>query len=212
MTARGKFITFEGSEGVGKSSNLQCAYDFLCAQSIDVVLTREPGGTPLAEKIRELLLAKSAEPMSHLTELLLVFAARAQHLEQVIEPALAKGQWVLCDRFTDATIAYQGCGRQLPLAVIEQLKILVHQHLQPDLTVLLDIDVRVGLERARGRGELDRFESEAIEFFERVRGGYLELARNEPERYAVVDAAPALEDVQTAVKTHLAALIEVESE
>lgn len=199
----GRFITLEGGEGVGKSSNLAFIHEYLTGCGQSVVVTREPGGTPLAEKVRELLLQKSAEPMSALAELLLVFAARAQHLERVIRPALVRGDWVLCDRFTDATFAYQGCGRRLNQQVIAQLRDLVHPDLQPDLTILLDIDIAEGLARARERGEPDRIESEQRSFFEAVRSGYLAMAAEEPRRFAVVDASPPLETVQQAIREHL---------
>lgn len=203
----GKFITLEGGEGVGKSTNLAFIHDYLVARGCTVVLTREPGGTPLAEKLRALLLEKSAEPMSDLTELLLIFAARAQHLERVIQPALLRGDWVLCDRFTDATYAYQSYGRGLDKGVIAELERLVHPTLKPDLTVLLDIDIDIGLARARERGELDRIESEERSFFEAVREGYRALAEEEPERFAVVDASPELRFVQDAIESHIDALI-----
>lgn len=203
----GRFITLEGGEGVGKSTNLNFIHDYLLGRGYSVVLTREPGGTPLAEKLRALLLEKSAETMSDLTELLLVFAARAQHLEQVIRPALARGDWVLCDRFTDATYAYQGYGRGLDRGLISRLEQLVHPVLQPDLTLLLDIDIDVGLARARERGELDRIESEQRAFFEAVREGYLALAAREPTRFAIVDASPQLGVVQAAIQGHIEALI-----
>lgn len=203
----GKFITLEGGEGVGKSTNLAFIHDYLVARGCTVVLTREPGGTPLAEKLRALLLEKSAEPMSDLTELLLIFAARAQHLERVIQPALLRGDWVLCDRFTDATYAYQSYGRGLDKGVIAELERLVHPTLKPDLTVLLDIDIDIGLARARERGELDRIESEERSFFEAIREGYRALAEEEPERFAVVDASPELRFVQDAIESHIDALI-----
>ncbi len=164
-----KFLTLEGTEGVGKTTNLEFIQGWLNGQGIEHIVTREPGGTPLAEEIRELLLSKRDEKVDPIAELLLVFAARAQHLNSVIKPALESGVWVLCDRFTDATYAYQGFGRNLPITVIEQLEDMVQQQLRPDLTIILDIDVCVGLERARARAELDRFEEEQQEFFERVR-------------------------------------------
>lgn len=204
----GRFITLEGGEGVGKSTNLAFIHDQLIARGYTVVLTREPGGTPLAEKLRTLLLEKSAEAMCDLTELLLIFAARAQHLEQVIQPALSRGDWVLCDRFTDATYAYQGYGRGMDKGLIAQLEQLVHPALCPDLTLLLDIDIDVGLARARERGELDRIESEQRQFFEAVRRGYLSLAEQDPQRFAVIDASPRLDQVQMAIKDRVDRLIE----
>ncbi|QQD19881.1 dTMP kinase [Spongiibacter nanhainus] len=196
MSHRGKFITVEGSEGVGKSTNLDFVARQLQAAGIDFVVTREPGGTPLAEDIRQLLLTPRDEAMSELTELLLVFAARAQHLSEKIEPALAAGNWVLCDRFTDATFAYQGGGRQMSDVVIGQLQSLVQGDLRPDLTLLLDAPVEVGMQRASRRGDLDRFEREELDFFERVRQAYLSQVEREPGRFAVIDASQSLTSVQ----------------
>jgi len=192
----GRFITVEGTEGVGKSTNLAFIREWLEARGHRVLVTREPGGTPLAEEIRGLLLSPREEPVAPSAELLLVFAARAQHLEEVIKPALAEGTWVLCDRFTDSTYAYQGGGRGFDQSVIAQLEILVQGHLRPDLTVLLDIDVEQGLSRAGERSAPDRFEREAVEFFERVRAAYRNLAKRTPQRYAVVDAGQPLSQVQ----------------
>ncbi len=200
---RGKFITLEGSEGVGKSSNFQFIEEFLQSKNIEVVTTREPGGTPLAESIREVILSPREENMCDLTELLLVFAARAQHISQVILPALKRGAWVLSDRFTDSTYAYQGFGRGLSVDVISQLEKLVQKELRPDLTFVLDVDVSLGLERAMNRGALDRIEAEKIDFFENVRQGYLTLAKHDPKRYIVVDASPSLEEVQSAIEVEL---------
>lgn len=199
QTVSGKFITVEGVEGVGKSTNIAHLRRIFDANDIDYIVTREPGGTPLAEKIRGLLLAIDEEPLVAMAELLLVFAARAQHTETLIKPALAAGQWVLCDRYTDATFAYQGAGRGLNLAAIATLQELVQESLRPDLTIILDLDPEVGMQRASERGELDRFEMEKLEFFNRVRQGYLEIAAREPERCAVVDAAQALADVEVAL-------------
>ena len=193
---RGKFLTIEGTEGVGKSTNLAFVRDWLQAKGIEVVVTREPGGTPLAEEIRSLLLAKRDESVDETAELLLVFAARAQHIAQVIQPALARGAWVLSDRFTDATFAYQGGGRGLSTETIAQLEQLVQGDLRPDLTLILDIDVELGLNRARQRGELDRFESETMVFFQRVRSAYRARAEQAPSRYALVDAGQELVAVQ----------------
>ncbi|MES2674081.1 MAG: dTMP kinase [Pseudomonadota bacterium] len=194
---RGRFLTIEGTEGVGKSTNLTYVQNWLNQRGIEVVVSREPGGTPFAEEIRALLLARRDEAVDETAELLLIFAARAQHLQQVIKPALARGAWVLCDRFTDATYAYQGGGRGLSLATIAQLEELVQGELRPDLTLILDIDVELGLARARERGELDRFESETIAFFERVRSAYRARVQTAPEHYAVINAGQALVDVQT---------------
>lgn len=193
---RGKFLTIEGTEGVGKSTNLAFVSDWLRARGIEVIVTREPGGTPLAEEIRSLLLSKREEQVDETAELLLVFAARAQHLAQVIEPALVRGSWVLSDRFADATYAYQGGGRGLSVQTIAQLEELVQGGLQPDLTLILDIDVEQGLNRARQRGELDRFESETLVFFERVRTAYRQRAEQAPERYVVINAGQELSAVQ----------------
>lgn len=204
---RGKFLTIEGTEGVGKSTNLAFVRDWLQAKGIEVVVTREPGGTPLAEEIRSLLLAKRNESVNETAELLLVFAARAQHIAQVIQPALARGAWVLSDRFTDATFAYQGGGRGLSTETIVQLEHLVQGDLRPDLTLVLDIDVELGLNRARQRGELDRFESETMAFFERVRSAYRTRAEQAPSRYALVDASQELVAVQADISSILAALV-----
>lgn len=205
--ACGKFLTLEGTEGVGKSTNLAYVRDWLQAREIEVVVTREPGGTPLAEEIRALLLTRRAETVDQTAELLLVFAARAQHLQQVIKPALARGAWVLCDRFTDATYAYQGGGRGLDISVIAQLEQLVQGGLRPDLTLILDIDVELGLARARQRAELDRFESEEVAFFERVRKAYRQLAEAAPTRYALVNAGQELVAVQRDIDVVLQKLL-----
>ncbi len=196
---RGKFITLEGGEGVGKTTNLNFIKDYLKQHAISVVVTREPGGTVLAEKIRHLLLDKDSEAISEHAELLMIFAARAQHIKHVIEPALAKGAWVLCDRFTDATYAYQGGGRNMRVSTIEWLENLVQGNLRPDLTVLLDAPVEIGIERARERGAFDRFESEKISFFEQVRRAYLLQAELHPERIKLIKANQSLADVQRAL-------------
>jgi dTMP kinase len=191
-----KFITVEGSEGVGKSSNLAFIEDYLRNAGIDIVRTREPGGTPLGEAVRELLLDARQSAMCDDTELLLMFAARAQHLAEVIRPALAAGQWVLCDRFTDATYAYQGGGRGVPMERIRVLEEWVQSELRPDHTLLLDMPVADGLQRAGARSVPDRFEQEQHAFFERVRDTYLMRAQAEPGRIHVIDASPALDKVQ----------------
>ena len=196
---RGKFITLEGGEGVGKTTNLTFIKDYLQQHNINVVVTREPGGTVLAEKIRHLLLDKDSELISEQAELLLIFAARAQHIKHVIEPALTQGAWVLCDRFTDATYAYQGGGRNMRISTIEWLESLVQGNLRPDLTLLLDAPVDVGMERTRKRGAFDRFESEKISFFEHVRRAYLLQAELYPERIKVIKANQPLSDVQRAI-------------
>jgi len=196
MTSRGLFITVEGGEGVGKSTNISFLEEHLRGNGVDLVLTREPGGTPLAENIRGLLLEASDEPVAEITELLLMFAARAQHIQQFIEPNLAAGKWVLCDRFTDATYAYQSGGRQMEARNVQQLEQLVQGELRPDYTLLFDAPVEVGMERARGRGTLDRFEREQLDFFQRVRKTYLQLAQESSGRFRVIDASLPLDEVQ----------------
>lgn len=203
----GKFITIEGTEGVGKSTNLGFVRDWLSARGKHVVVTREPGGTPLAEEIRHLLLSNRDETVFPLTELLMIFAARAQHLEEVVKPALAQGHWVLCDRFTDSTYAYQGGGRGFDQAQIRQLETLVQGELRPHMTLILDIDIELGLQRARQRSEPDRFEGETIAFFERVRGVYQQLAAHAPERYTLVDAGQPLAAVQGDIEKVLLELL-----
>jgi len=200
---KGKFITLEGVEGVGKSTNIAFIESFLSAQGIEYIKTREPGGTPLAESIRELLLQKRDEPFDSTAELLLIFAARAQHLQQTIIPALKKGIWVLSDRFTDATYAYQGGGRQLSRQTIAVLEEMVQGSLRPDLTIILDLPVEIGLQRAAARSDQDRFESERVDFFQRVRSSYLERAKQRPGHYAVIDASVSLADVQQAIRAAL---------
>ncbi|MDH0730427.1 dTMP kinase [Pseudomonas sichuanensis] len=204
----GLFITLEGPEGAGKSTNRDYLAARLREQGVDVVMTREPGGTPLAERIRELLLAPSDEPMAADTELLLMFAARAQHLAEVIRPALARGAVVLCDRFTDATYAYQGGGRGLSVERIAILESFVQGELRPDLTLVFDLPVEVGLARAAARGRLDRFEQEGQAFFEAVRQAYLQRAAQQPQRYSLLDAAQPLEAVQRAIDALLPGLLE----
>lgn len=203
----GLFITLEGVEGVGKTTNMAFMCDYLQRAQLDLLCTREPGGTPLAEEVRQLLLRERAETVHAQAELLLIFAARAQHLHGVILPALAAGRWVLSDRFTDATYAYQGGGRQLPLAVIQQLEDLVQGGRQPDKTFFLDLDVDKGLARAQGRGAPDRFEKESRDFFERVRQAYWQRIRQQPERFAVIDASVGLEEVQEQIAAELGKLL-----
>jgi dTMP kinase len=186
---RGKFITMEGGEGGGKSTMMERVARWLEDSGHSVVRTREPGGTELAEKLREVLLDRKNSSLSGQAELLLLFAARSQHLDELIRPSLHRGDWVLCDRFTDATWAYQGGGRGLPLEDIETLETLVHGDLQPDLTVLLDLPVEQGMERAGKRSLADRFEQESMAFFQRVRAAYLERAARSPERFVVIDAS-----------------------
>lgn len=192
----GKFITVEGVEGVGKTTNMAFIQSWLERQGIDQITTREPGGTPLAEDIRELLLSSRDEAVNENTELLLMFAARAQHLAEVIVPALERGQWVLCDRFTDATYAYQGGGRGVAMEKIALLENLVQEQLRPDLTLILDAPVAQGLERASKRSQPDRFEQEKLDFFEQVRECYLSRAKKIPRQYRIVDAFQSLAQVQ----------------
>lgn len=201
MTA--KFITIEGTEGVGKTTNIAFIKNWLRAKNIDFNTTREPGGTPLAEEIREILLAPRNESMAAAAELLLMFAGRAQHLNQVILPTLKSGRWVICDRFTDATYAYQGFGRGMDHDLIESLETLVQGDLRPDFTLILDIPVKLGLQRAGKRSSPDRFEQEEIVFFERVREGYLTLAKRHPQRYHVIDASDSIDNVQSDIASAL---------
>lgn|SRR5512138_1691691 len=201
---RGKFITIEGGEGVGKSTQIGALREWLSEQGLEIVLTREPGGTPRAERIRAILLEPSEETMPPACELLLMFAARSTHVENVIKPALARGAWVLCDRFTDATYAYQGGGREFDRDLIATLERAVLGPLRPDLTLLLDAPVDVGTARARSRnqasGRTDRFELEQSGFFERVRAAYLDRARQEPNRFAIIDATGSREAVAAAIR------------
>jgi dTMP kinase len=193
---RGRFITIEGTEGVGKTTNIEYIKQWLDTNHISFVSTREPGGTPLAEEIRELLLANREEKVCRKAELLMMFAGRAQHIDQVIEPQLAAGNWVLCDRFTDATYAYQGAGREMGSELIASLETMVQASMRPDLTLVLDVPVELGLERAGKRSEPDRFELEKTDFFNRVRNAYLSMAEQNPQRYKIIDASKTLEVVQ----------------
>ena len=208
MTA-GRFITLEGIEGAGKSTVARLVCDWLTARSIGVRLTREPGGTPLAERVRQVVLERGEETLTPVTETLLVFSARAIHLENLIRPTLARGEWVVCDRFTDATRAYQGSGRGVDAGWIDALATVVHGDLRPDCTLLLDLPPAVGLERARRRSGVaaDRFEAETEAFFTRVRDGYLDIARREPTRMHVINAALELEQVETQVVRVLEGLV-----
>jgi dTMP kinase len=201
---RGAFITLEGTEGVGKSSCLTIIGDLLKASGHDAVLTREPGGTPLGEGIRDWILNGDRGALSAEVEALLMFAARALHVNAVVEPALAAGRWVVSDRFTDATMAYQGGGRGADRALLEHLAAVVQGSLLPDLTLLLDAPVDVGLARISGRVH-DHFEREGRAFFERVRSTYLDLARREPKRIKVVDASVPLDQLQRQIATELLA-------
>lgn len=191
----GQFISIEGLEGAGKSTQADVLVAWLKAKGVEVIRTREPGGTPIAEAIRNLVLAHHSEKMDATTELLMVFAARKQHVEALIRPALAAGKWVVSDRFTDATYAYQGGGRQIPEADIKQVEHLALGGFKPDLTVWFDCDADVGLSRARARAALDRIESEAIDFFQRCRQAYRRREQEDPNRFLTIDANPSKETV-----------------
>jgi dTMP kinase len=199
----GRFITIEGIEGVGKSTNVNFVADYFRASGATVVITREPGGTEIGERIRELILMTPGEGLSDLGELLLMFAARAEHLAGLIRPALARGDTVVCDRFTDATFAYQGGGRGLNMAVIAALRDMVQGELRPDLTLLLDAPTEVSVERIVGRKWLDRFEQERADFFGRVRQAYLRIAEQDPGRVRIIDASKSLHEVQQAISDAL---------
>lgn len=204
--ARGKFITVEGIEGAGKTTQLKIAAEFLQTHGVNVLCTREPGGTPLGEAVRNLLLHDASLAVGAATELLLLFAARAEHLERVITPALNAGTWVLCDRFSDASYAYQGGGRGVAQARITALEDWVQENMRPDLTLLFDVPVEQGLARAKGRNiedQADRFERETLAFFQRVRAAYLQLAREHPARYRVIDASHPQDTVSVAVRSFL---------
>jgi dTMP kinase len=209
MATRGRFITLEGIEGAGKTTAARIVIEWLGKRNISTRLTREPGGTPLAERVRHIVLEHGAERLTPSAELLLMFAARSIHLENLIQPALEAGVWVVCDRFTDATRAYQGSGRGVDSELIETLAREVQGGLQPDCTLLLDLPVKIGLARARARSgaAADRFEAETESFFERVRAGYLALAHAEPERVHVVDAAAELPAVERRIGAVLERLV-----
>jgi dTMP kinase len=200
MAKRGRFITLEGGEASGKSTNLKLMASWLNSQKISHVITHEPGGTPFAEKIRNLLLhTESSDPIAENTELLLMFASRAQHVKSVIEPALARGDWVVCSRFSDSSYAYQGGGRGIDVKKISALEAFTHPDLQPDLTILLDLPVEVAFERSKKRASADRIEKESQQFFERVRAGFLSRAAAHPERFQIIDATQPLEQVSQEV-------------
>ncbi len=205
---RGKFITVEGIEGVGKSTNIEFLSSIIEAKGFSVLRTREPGGTPMAERIRQMLLAHDEEPLPDIAESLLFFAARALHVNNTIQPALAAGTWVVCDRFTDASRAYQGHGRGLGLERINLMADWVHKDLQPDLTLLLDAPPEIAMDRAEKRGEADRLDSEEVDFYQRVRDGYLGLAAAEPDRIAVLDASQELSSVQAAIAVEINRLLD----
>ena len=199
----GKFITFEGVDGAGKSTHLAWFADALRQRGLDVVITREPGGTPLGEQLRKILLN---QPMSSGTEALLMFAARLEHIEQVIKPALRAGKWVISDRFSDASFAYQGGGRGLDWDKLSQLEQWVHPDLQPDLTLFFDVPIEVARQRLANNVSLDRFEQEQADFFERVRAGYHKRVRENPQRYAVIDAAQSMDKVKHKLEVILASI------
>ena len=193
---RGLFITFEGTDGLGKSTNLSYFSDLAQKQGISVEISREPGGTPLGEEIRKMLIDSSVESMNSMTELLLILAARASHIKSKIQPALTAGKWFLCDRFSDATYAYQGGGRKIDKHVIMQLEKLTNAGLTPDFTFLFDAPPEVGLSRASNRGKPDRFEKEEIDFYRRVRSAYLELVQKNPEHRLLIDATQSIPSIQ----------------
>ena len=205
----GLFITLEGVEGAGKSTALRGMTARLQKLGIEYIVTREPGVTLYAEKIRQLLLLREVEELHPDAELLLYFAGRAQHLARIIRPALSAGKWVICDRFTDATYAYQGYGRGLSLAKISQLETLVQGDLRPDYTLLFDLPPEIGMERVRGTRELDRIEQETTDFFTKVRNGYLEMTKKEPKRYRVINAALSEDEVQKQLTTVMTAILAV---
>ena len=203
---KARFITLEGGEGMGKTTNLAFIKECLERHGQRVIVTREPGGTPVGEKIRAIFLGEG--DVSPESELLLVFAARAQHLRDIIEPALTSGAWVLCDRFTDASYAYQGGGRQVNPQLILRLEEMVQKGRKPDLTILFDAPVEVGMARAKRRGGSDRMETEDLKFHERVRMAYLQLAEQNPMRIKIIDASRSLEEVQASIAHHLTSLFE----
>ena len=196
----GKFITIEGTEGAGKSTNLSSIEKVLNDFDISYIVTREPGGTAVGEELRSVLLKNESINISGQTELLLMFASRMQHINDVIKPALKLNKWVICDRFTDASYAYQGYGRQLNLSFISSLENLVHPDVQPDLTLILDVPVNIAMGRVHNRGNLDRFEKEDVAFFNRVRAGYKEIAKNNIDRCRETDASKDLAEVQALVQ------------
>lgn len=206
--ARGKFITVEGIEGVGKSTNIAVLVERIRAAGHEVLTTREPGGTPFAEDIRDILMNRGDEPVPEIAEVLLMFAARSFNVSNVIVPALEAGTWVVCDRFTDSTRAYQGGGRGIPMATIDRIADWVHGDTWPDLTILLDAPVSIGMARAGSRSEPDRFEQEQHEFFERVRECYLQLADAEPGRFTVIDTTRSIAHVSADVVTVVERLLD----
>ena len=208
ITSPGLFITVEGVEGAGKSTNIAYIISYLEQAGIEVIHTREPGGTPFAESVRELLLAPREENVDEVAELLLMFAARAQHMKSLIQPALAEGKWVVCDRFTDATYAYQGAGRELGFDIVAKLEQLVQKEFRPDRTFYLDLTVEQGMQRVVSRGEKDRFELEQSQFFERVRNAYLSMVEQQAERFILIDSSQKLDKVQLDIKHKLDLLMQ----
>ena len=200
---KGLFITLEGIEGAGKSTVVDFIADFLSKEGHDVIKTREPGGTIIGEQIREILLKNENYTLTYNTELLLVFSARAQHIQEVILPALSSGKIILCDRFTDASYAYQGGGRGIDASRINLLEKWVQGDLRPNLTLLFDLDVSIGMQRTKKRSDADRFEREEINFFEKIRNTYLERAKNEPQRFRIINSASSLESVKEQIITIL---------
>lgn len=207
MAQRGKLITLEGTEGAGKTTAADFLENALIQSGISIVRTREPGGTPLAESIRQVLMADHGAPMPAMSELLLMFAGRASHLQQTIEPALAAGQWVLCDRFTDASYAYQGAGRGIGISEVAMLEDLVQGTLRPDRVLWFDLSIETGLSRTRGRKENNRFDDEAVSFHETVRTAYRQRAEKYPDRYVRIDAETDPADVQHQLWTALRELL-----
>lgn len=201
--SKGMFISLEGSEGVGKTTSLNFINQYVESLGHQVLLTREPGGTPMAEELRNILLSEREEKIESDTELLLMFAARCQHVNQVIKPALESGFWVICDRFVDASYAYQGGGRELGFERIQQLEDWCLGGFKPDLTLLLDMSVEEGIARTKKRGKADRFETEKMAFYQKIRDAYLKRADQDPQRMVVIDAAPAVSEVQASLKAVL---------
>jgi dTMP kinase len=207
MIVKGRFISLEGIEGSGKSTQLSLVIDYLQSKNIEVVSTREPGGTLVSERIRDVLLDNNLPRMHMDTELLLMFAARVEHVKTIIEPALDSGKWVVCDRFYDATYAYQGYGRQIDLKRIDVLKDFSIGELAPDLTLLLDVTLDVSMDRVAERGNKDRFENEKIDFYKKVRDGYLTIADENPDRVVNIDATRSIQEVQTAIQVKIDELL-----
>ena len=206
----GKFISIEGQDGAGKTTNLEFICDQLALKSIDFIVTREPGGTPLGEAVRDILLNRNELTITAISELLLMFAARAQHLENIIEPALIKGKWVVCDRFTDASFAYQGGGHGVDHNIIATIAKIVQKERVPDLTLLLDVDIETGESRVNTRNEQkDRYEQQKFDFKFRVRDTYLQLAENEPNRIKLIDASNAINAVKSQIEQELSRFISV---